>query len=752
MKQQDISVDEIDTSSVNAVALSPMVIGKPTVHAGSENVKESSKVLFDIPSFQASASFSSNSSLAGDEYLEQQQGITFHRILERSKSVSEIEQALPSISENSTNKLGFLTKSNLSHELKITSSVCKFLNMEGKVALHVFSENQELIENELSNTEISSRNQWKNIFKVGQSTFSLMSVSSSNTRSQYFGDKNKPGPSVEGLDNILNSLLNTFPYGKLTPNQIYSSKNPFSDIKSACIIKDNDGYIPFSRIISLWIEEIYLDYIAELDISEKKESTFASSHNFVDKAKRTSQVAFKAVANSVSLVRTLKSSSHGAQDTTSFLSTPIKYASKVSSSSSVKPNDDPLDNKELGENKLQKQGITRDKAKEWGNLFPRTKVVPTSVEWALYALSHILENIEQIILGTCDESDDEKSESMTSSNHILVHAQIIIDKCIDEVASIPFLIKTLLLLDDDSQKNMMSYSIVRSVLMSKFSLGKWIVSMLRSQHSEKAVSYLENLSVIPEQFLNEVGQVVESFEYQRYSSKLKELFKNVSQLEGLIPSMLMLDADMIEKAATTQIIRLVLDKMISGRFALTLIFLDFLFLFCLIISYRRSLNLFLGDDRNIDAVVTWIAFVHVCLFYFCVREAGKILALSTTSKEVIRRHLMRVWFLLDLISVPMTLYTTIDMRAAIIDDDNDAMDNTAFIIIVSLTTALLWIRVISLLKTINMQLATFVLATIQVSFELNDIRANVTVIITYNFVSHRLYKILHGFFFSFVSL
>ena len=102
-----------------------------------------------------------------------------------------------------------------------------------------------------------------------------------------------------------------------------------------------------------------------------------------------------------------------------------------------------------------------------------------------------------------------------------------------------------------------------------------------------------------------------------------------------------------------------------------------------------------------------------CLFYFCVREVGKIVALSTISRQALKRHLGRVWFLLGIINVPIILSTTMIMRINI-KDTMDSYDD--FARLASIGTALLWISVLSLLKTINMHLATFVLATIQVYF------------------------------------
>ena len=276
----------------------------------------------------------------------------------------------------------------------------------------------------------------------------------------------------------------------------------------------------------------------------------------------------------------------------------------------------------------------------------------------------------------------------------------------------------MLIADNEKRVEVLSIPIVQRVLFSQQSVDRWLVSMLKNEkHCEKAISYLEALSKIPTKFFNDVGQIKPSKEYNRYLSRSKGIFKRLSQLEDLIPSMLNLDGDMIEKVATTRIIRLVLDKMISGHFALTIIFFDCLFLGLLILSYRRSVNRFLtaewedGIIKDNHLILHWIVVVHSCLFYFCVREVGKIVALSTISRQALKRHLGRVWLLLGIVNVPIILSTTMIMRVNI-KDTMDSYDD--FARLASIGTALLWISVLSLLKTINMHLATFVLATIQV--------------------------------------
>lgn len=346
-------------------------------------------------------------------------------------------------------------------------------------------------------------------------------------------------------------------------------------------------------------------------------------------------------------------------------------------------------------------GITPSQASEWEQLFPETDSIPMYIEWSLYALSFILDNIEEAVGTRIPTKTSFKSEYQEISKDIV--------EC---VASIPFLIKTILLInDDDVRSRILEMSVIKRVMRSEASLDKWLVSFLKSNNTnlcDKAVLYLQIVSGKPPK------DIKSSDKLNDYISQQNDLFKAAARLDGLIPSMLLLDTNAIEKISTTKIVRSALDKLISEKTAFSIIFLDAFFLLSWIISFRRSLHNFLiNSETESEIALTWTFCANTCLLYFCIRDFGKIVALKSVSSKVFQMHLLRVWFVFEIAALPTTLVTTYWIRFHIYDEDKFGV-NDEFVVLASLTTALLWIRVISLLKSLNKQLATFILAVYQI--------------------------------------
>jgi hypothetical protein len=80
-----------------------------------------------------------------------------------------------------------------------------------------------------------------------------------------------------------------------------------------------------------------------------------------------------------------------------------------------------------------------------------------------------------------------------------------------------------------------------------------------------------------------------------------------------------------------------------------------------------------------------------------------------------RVYFQSFWNLADLLSTVLALTSTIAMRAALGPTETNMAGDTNLRNLLAITTGFLWLRVLNYLKGINMQLATFVLAILQVS-------------------------------------
>jgi len=283
-------------------------------------------------------------------------------------------------------------------------------------------------------------------------------------------------------------------------------------------------------------------------------------------------------------------------------------------------------------------------------------------------------------------------------------------------ASTPEIIKTLLLISDVGEKDIIfQYSVVRNIILSKESIGKWITSMLQSPQRKvayHAVEYFQMMSDV----LKERTKIWQHVDSEGIDKRTKELYDELRYLDDLIPSMLGLDEKMVEKAATTPVISRVLDRIITAPFAACSIFFDVVLLAILITTFRMSATGFLlrKESKNI---IIWIYVANSIAFYFVIRELGKGVALQaiTTRRLFWTNLFFNVWQLVNMFAIIMTITSTVVMRLKLKDFDLTDPDSHRVQTLLAMTTALLWLKLLGMMKTINRKLATFILAIVEIT-------------------------------------
>ena len=279
------------------------------------------------------------------------------------------------------------------------------------------------------------------------------------------------------------------------------------------------------------------------------------------------------------------------------------------------------------------------------------------------------------------------------------------------VASIPDLMKTIMLIEDEDDKLFaLSTSIMKRAMMSKLTIGSWLTAMLQCESkkiSHRAIDYLKIVS----ELIRETS--TSKTKGRRDFSECDDLINAVSRLQDFVPAMLALGEKGIEEASTTLLVQKVLDRMISSPFAVTVVFCDGIFLAILIWGFRAAVDRILTGG-SLDLVLKYIYVANTGIFYFIIREIAKTVSLCSISKRS-RIHFLSFWNLIDMLATVLSLVSTISMRYHFTYLER-SLDGTGFLRgLLAITTGFLWLRVLSLLKAINMQLATFVLAILQIS-------------------------------------
>lgn len=285
-------------------------------------------------------------------------------------------------------------------------------------------------------------------------------------------------------------------------------------------------------------------------------------------------------------------------------------------------------------------------------------------------------------------------------------AEELAEGLVEHIAKIPYLVLTVFLLHDDAEREwVLNTTLFRRVVVHHCSVGPWINFTL--QNSDKAVARRGI------DYLQYVSSTVESSIAENPGTTVKHdaLLEATSQLEGFIPSLLALEERQIEEASTTFIVRSVLDKMISRPFAIAFVFFDFLFLCLLMTGFRKGVNNFLLGSPP-GTVIMWIYLANMGIFYFIVREIGKAITIVERTRQA-SIYLWSFWNITDILSTVLALCSTLAMRLSFSSDVNYSKIDPLRALL-AVTTGFLWLRVLSLLKSLNIQLATFVLAILQI--------------------------------------
>jgi hypothetical protein len=325
-------------------------------------------------------------------------------------------------------------------------------------------------------------------------------------------------------------------------------------------------------------------------------------------------------------------------------------------------------------------------------------------------------------LATQDSNEEEEQPCFDKAVDKLRHQQVhdIGQEIVQSIASIPNLVPAVLMIADLHTRNyILSTLIMRRVLASKYSVmgGFWLTSMLQSsdrQVSDRAIHYLKIVSD-PNLFGSSVKNSSWRGNIQTMcpSRDQVELYYQVSQLQGFIPSLLSLNEKDVEEAATTLIVSKVLDYQISRPFAATVILCDAIFLIILVIAFPGAVNrLLLGASPL--TILNFIYVANTGIFYFIIRELGKAVSLCMITKRA-RIYFFSFWNLTDWLSPVLALVSVVTLRAHYIGEDQTHPVDQNVRTLLAITTGFLWLRVLSFLKGINMQLATFILAILQIT-------------------------------------
>ena len=447
--------------------------------------------------------------------------------------------------------------------------------------------------------------------------------------------------------------------------------------------KDNDGFIPFERSLVLWTRRIY-------SIKQERSNRTLNSYS------RRKSVTTETLQNMWA-------------STTMSVSSAMTWAGKSLQFQTNPLNDD--DEASGMEDGTLAEGTVIDPGAPIH--FPTSSVRLTSlVRCSIKILSLILDELDERVAKGSNRSllqgrqeAPMQSEAMDSLRSFCQSESSghIAKALVEQIAKIPNLLLAILLLEDDFDREWaLNSTLFQRIAVHHCSVDQWINATLQNADkgiARRGLDYLRHVSDIVESSKGNAGDEQDDF------------LEAISQLEGFIPSLLALEERQIEEAATTFIVRSVLDKMISKPFAVSVVFFDFFFLCVLMVGFRYSVNCFLLGQSP-ETVLKWIYVANSGIFYFAIRDLGKGITLLERTRQA-SIYLWSFWNIVEVLSTVLALTSTIAIRINF-SDDIDFANIDPLRAFLAVTTGCLWLRALSLLKSLNVQLATFVLAILQI--------------------------------------
>ena len=341
------------------------------------------------------------------------------------------------------------------------------------------------------------------------------------------------------------------------------------------------------------------------------------------------------------------------------------------------------------------------------DVFPLDVSIPPLVEWNLRMLSKILDAIDGMHFSGSGSSSGGGEEG---GDPVLRHRENIRSSLISNIASIPSFIKTLLLTSDSdtAKARVLDLSIVRAVLTSRHAVDSWIVYMMEAvdaRVARRAVAYIEMISGLPDNVLPPAERAA--------------MYRRLGRLSYLLPSLVALEEQCdVERAASTEAIQEVLDEELGAGLSMLFAFLDLFHRLLLLVSFHMAMDHRLsGGDYGTRHVVTFYASL-LAILYLASRKLGKMSATVKISRNSFWSNNFRFSDFIDWAAVGMVLGGVAWMEMLALEGKKGGTAegaSHALRIYLACATAMVWLKLLVWVCTVNREAAGFVQILCQVS-------------------------------------
>lgn len=387
----------------------------------------------------------------------------------------------------------------------------------------------------------------------------------------------------------------------------------------------------------------------------------------------------------------------------------------------------------------------------FAKIFPRDVFLPPVIERAFVILSSALDHfsrpihrnaitpttapmIVMMIMGGPSTPVSAGGFRATTRQHQMNSRRSIVR----HIASIPHLLKTLLLIEEpDTRNRILNLSIIRRSMLCDEIMDKFFVYMLqiKGESSKRVVDFFVYFSTLSPADWVGPGRSVKSADIAEFRRHRRAAFQQIEQYANeILPSLVLLPHREVERASTTPLIWTLLSDSISRPFVIGIVMIDLVLHLTLMLSFRISVadygqhiihqdasqnpsfsSAAVSEDEdetlaNVTNVLVYIIGVHYIL-----RGVSTSISLMRISKNVLRSYVLDFWRVIDALAISFAMVGNGLLRTSFLKD-HDNIDISPFL---ALAQFLLWLKLLGFLKAVNMHLATFILSVLQI---ISDIR------------------------------
>lgn len=648
----DENQNEMDFSKIGSDTVSPTIRRRKSPLSSSSS-SDSFPDGFGMGN--SSTSPSDCSSSEGGEYADNGMGIilqkydqnakqttsALHTALKDAKTMEDLEPIIP----------------------LITATAASYADPFGRNALHVFAENMELLQSPYQNQLSISPTSTTADSSPLNIPPSLSSARSGSVGSHMSGPLHPVAFSGEDIAPLINFVVSIL----------------WPAYHASLISTDKKGYIPFEEAIRDWVESVY-------DRCSRRANSSGHSSVSIPSIGPNTKVSLPSILDINATIRWRNGSGSSCSEKESEINITSQDGNNIET---VAGGSDV----ESGFRSVRVVELHRDK------MFPECVRMSHHAWYSLQMLSSLLDVMIELSNAPSSQprrrtrsrkrnlQDDLRTTTLKDMRDALVQT----------VASIPDFVKLILIIQDEEQREkILQMTLVKYVLIHKASVGTWLTGMLQSKSrvvTDISIHYLHmvsTLTIVDED--DDQNQTVIVGKMQEEMRLRDEFYQEASRLEDFVPSLLSMGEEQIEEAATTKVVQQVLDRIISRPFAVTVVFCDAIFLALFIFGFRGAVNRALLGGSS-ATILTYLHLANTGIFYFLIRETGKGISLCMVTRKA-RTYFVSFWNLIDLGTIVLGLVSTVAIRS----QSFDGLRNLC-----AVTTGLLWLRVLSYLKGINMQ-------------------------------------------------